>query len=329
MGDACPVCGSFENNFLYNLSVEEVIEEIIQYKDTKREQLLRRIIANLWGQNHASFYQCKKCKYGYAKPYISGNGEFYTQLYYHNFSYPKDKWEFDVTLSSILSKPRFEEFNVLEIGAGNGAFLEKICNNGLKKEQIYSSEYSEPACKEIIAKGFQSSDLPFGEFVKHFPNLKFDVICMFQVLEHMDNIDELFTFLNEISHKGTFLYIAVPNALLRELLDKHGLHYDKAPTHVGKLPIDTFRFLSQKFDWEINKYAYQPAKYLTKFRKFLFERYFKNKKAKRIEEINNTLLKYLARYFNLTIIFIKYFTIINKLRHNKYGTSFWIEFKKL
>jgi 2-polyprenyl-3-methyl-5-hydroxy-6-metoxy-1,4-benzoquinol methylase len=329
MSDVCPICCSFEKSFLYKLSVEDIITEIAQDGDLRREQLLRKIVTNLWGQNHASFYQCKECKYGYVQPYISGNAEYYTHLYYHHFNYPKEKWEFDMTLSSILSKPDFNKFYVLEIGAGNGAFLEKIHNNGVKKERIYSSEYSKAACQEIILKGFQSTDLPFSEFVKNFPNLKFDTICMFQVLEHMDNIEELFTFLNQISHKDTFLYIAVPNALLREFLDIHGIHYDIAPTHVGKLPIETFRFLCQKFEWEINEYDYQPAKYFSKFRKFIFERYFKNRNAKKIEKINNVLLKHMVRYFYLMKIIIKYFAIIKNLRNNKYGTSFWIELKKI
>ncbi len=109
--------------------------------------------------------------------------------------------------------------NILDIGYGNGDFL---CAASQIIPDCYGSditnEYTTPAGVKFV----NTSDIS---------NMKFDVICMFDVLEHFDNIYDIEKMNTE------YFYISLPNCSYKSdewfytwkhrKPDEHLWHFDK------------------------------------------------------------------------------------------------------
>ncbi len=93
--------------------------------------------------------------------------------------------------------------NILDIGAGTGDFL-KVCQNDSWK--ISGTEPSEEARCFAEKKG-----ITLKENLSEFKNIKFDVITLWHVLEHIENLSEYTSILNNLLSDDGRLIIAVPN----------------------------------------------------------------------------------------------------------------------
>lgn len=325
----CPICGSPKSRILYSLSSHEVAAYFLPQNSPKREKIVE-IIEKIWEGKHVDFLTCKKCSFGFANPFKAGTSEFYSELYYAEFEYPKQKWEYNITLESIetLLKDKHEA-TLIEIGAGNGIFINNLVEKKIiDKANIYATEFSESAKSSIQSKGIFCMNSSVVQLKDNEKLPLFDIICMFQVLEHLDDIDAVFQSLNSISTPSANLFISVPNSNLRHFLDKFGVLYDIPPMHIGKYSLESIWFICQKYNWNVASYAYESVNYTTKAKKLLFERYWSSKFSGKIESSATKLGKKLLRYTFMSWILIRYFTIFIYLIRKESGTSFWIHLKK-
>lgn len=93
--------------------------------------------------------------------------------------------------------------SVLDIGAGTGEFLKVASKKGWK---IYGTEPNEKA-RSISEK----KDVLLKESYAEFSNQKFDVITLWHVLEHVPNLHEAISQIENLLKPGGTLLIAVPN----------------------------------------------------------------------------------------------------------------------
>ncbi len=93
--------------------------------------------------------------------------------------------------------------NLLDIGAGTGDFLSYAKS---KKWKVVGIEPSLKA-KEIA----QKKGVSFVENTEEFSDNSFDVITMWHVLEHVEDLDKQLSELKRISKPGGIVIIAVPN----------------------------------------------------------------------------------------------------------------------
>lgn len=99
-----------------------------------------------------------------------------------------------------ISRP---EKNVLDIGAGTGDFLKYCSNNSWK---VYGTEPDEGARNIASKKGIN-----LKENLEEFRNQKFEIITLWHVLEHVENLEEYIIILNNLLSDNGRLIIAVPN----------------------------------------------------------------------------------------------------------------------
>ena len=93
--------------------------------------------------------------------------------------------------------------NILDIGAGTGDFL-KVCKNN-----DWNVSGIEPSLEaRVIA---QKKGVILKENVSEFKNIKFDVITLWHVLEHIENLSEYILILHGLLSDEGKLIIAVPN----------------------------------------------------------------------------------------------------------------------
>lgn len=93
--------------------------------------------------------------------------------------------------------------NILDVGAGTGDFL-KVC--ATNSWNVFGTEPDEGARKIALEKGIN-----LQEDLSKFKNQKFDVITLWHVLEHVGNLQEYITTLNNLLSEKGRLIIAVPN----------------------------------------------------------------------------------------------------------------------
>lgn len=135
---------------------------------------------------------------------------------------------------------------VLDIGCATGNFLENIYKNNIcfgldiSKYAIYESQNKFPDFKD----NFKICDLNIQEFETQG---KFDLITIFDVIEHIDNYSNLKKIICNNLNKGGKILITTPNAnsILR-FISTTNFTGEIDPTHVNLFTPYTLDFFLRK-----------------------------------------------------------------------------------
>ena len=226
-------------------------------------------------------YQCIDTSLKFFTPStIDGSESLYAQLSKFTWYYMSNKWEYKIALESCD-----ESDKVLDLGCGRGEFVRLANRKGINITGIdMSSEFIYDSQLEIL--NIDNIDLESATAkYKYF----FDVICCFQVLEH---VSEPAKFINAILMMLKIhgrMILSVPNS--ESYLQYVDNLLDMPPHHMTKWSEETFRALENYFPIKIKKIIREPlaeyhvsgyvASYAYVYQKkypliaFLFNRYFR------------------------------------------------------
>ena len=266
----CPLCGFDEGLLLYEVESEKV-SQFFAPADLKKEDNLKinREIESLWPEKRCKIIRCKKCSLCYAFPFKAGTSNFYSILY-SNLQYSAWKKEYDLSLKEIKKiAEKNQDLKYLEIGAGNGNFAEAV-SSYIKKKNILCLEYSDHSCKEINNKGIKCRGCGLLELDS---SKKYDIICLFQVLEHLDNLDKFFKKIMDISEKNAEVIITVPDESNISFCEQRLGFMDYPPNHISRWNLKSFNFVSKKFGFKIIGYKKFRNSYFSLLRDVAFGRY--------------------------------------------------------
>lgn len=148
-------------------------------------------------------YRCTDCDHVFFLPAdVTGDDLFYQQLQRSPWYYMSDKWEHRKSLEFI--KPGDK---VLEIGCAEGAFLKKIKEKGATAEGLELNTKAIATCKKL---GLSVYDQNLEDFAPSHQG-QYDVVCLYQVLEHVTNPGEMIQEITSILKPGGLIIIGVPN----------------------------------------------------------------------------------------------------------------------
>lgn len=301
----CPVCGEPEGRVLYRRTAEQAAQHfVLREKEPDRHLALVAAIRRLWGGNEVALVECAECQFVHAEPHVGGDEEFYT-LAYDRTHYPRDKWEFTKSVEAITSDPRLaaigrENLRVLEVGAGEGNFLRQLIAAGLRPENLTATDYSEYGRAEIGKLGVRA----YGKHVRDLTPADLPgpahVICLFQVLEHLDDARGLFARFAELGTEDVVVLAGVPAPRRMAFNEQHGSLLDMPPNHIGRWTPRALEKLAERTGWRLDEVAIEPegagAK-LAQFAKFGYLRAMQEcgSMANRVERMDGGAVQTLAR----------------------------------
>ena len=229
----------------------------------------------------------------YAPTSLAGDGLFYEDLQnaFGDNYYRPWKWEHTKALSTINKTDK-----VLEVGCGTGYFIERLKNQGFSTIGL---ELNEKAVGVGTEKGLTVYNELIENFAKNNANT-FDVVCSFQVLEHITDVKSYLESSILCLKKGGKLIIGVPNN------NPYLYRYDKyhalnlPPHHAGLWDVATFEKLNQFFDIEKISINVEPL-FDIRYQLMLYFEYkninFASKIVKKLPNFIFTILK--ALFSNL------------------------------
>ena len=189
----CPLC----------LSDKQKVKESIQTAELMRLYKSRRNIdVSKYFDGHQSIdtMECQKCNLIYYSPSILGAGDFYDELQKDINYYITDKEEYSIAATHIKKNDR-----VLEIGGGIGSFTKYLTT-----KNYVGLEFSEKAIQKAKNEGINMINETLEEHSNNH-ELEYDVVCYFQVLEHISEPHEFISLSLKTLKKGGKLIFAVPS----------------------------------------------------------------------------------------------------------------------
>lgn len=334
---SCPVCYCKKAHLLYTVDGQQATRHfVLKEVDEQRFLKLRSHINTFWQYHTCDVVRCTECGFCFPDPYVAGDGRFYA-LAYENPSYPSWKWEFHLTYEVLRDMVRYgnlRNFKLLEVGAGDGAFVKRIAPGLTLKENILCTEYSDDGRREISRYGIPCVSEDVRNLNSDISKGYYDVICMFQVLEHMVDIDALFKHLSWLSHKNTSLFIAVPNHKRIEFNEQNGALLDMPPNHVGRWNRLCFEIIGKRHGWSVVRYEIETESFESQAQRFASYRYLRQSQEhgtipNQIEQISDKAQRsHLQKLEKEKIHSQMSQTVINALRSNELGCSQWVHMIK-
>lgn len=259
---ACPVCGFSRGEQLWSVDhLQAARHFVLPEADPQRYAELASHIASLWQTDRCRVVRCGRCRFCFSWPFVAGDARFYA-VAYPNHRYPKWKWEYDAALEWIAAE-QTTDLTLLEIGAGNGAFAAALVARGVPKERIICTEFSSGGRAAVNALGIRCLADDVRDLKGPDWDGRFDCVCMFQVLEHMDRLDELFSRLSLLIRPGGRLIAAVPNPAMIAFNELNGALRDMPPGHVGRWNVECFQHIGRRFGFELANQAVEPGRLIS------------------------------------------------------------------
>ena len=190
----CAICekDNFEVIYKENFDLKKIDERIFSAR-------------RLPDRMHYQIVKCKKCGLVYSNPILEyGKIE---KLYKKSFT------SYDTHLENLKETYGFylrelnkyvgtiHELSLLEIGCGNGFFLEEALKQGYIVYGIEPGKKSAQKAKPNIKKNIVVDIFRPGLFRKNF----FDVVCCFQTFDHIPNPNEFLNECYKVLKKGGFI----------------------------------------------------------------------------------------------------------------------------
>lgn len=216
--------------------------------------------------------RCKSCGFIYTNPRPTPESlpGYYEESYFKDKRHYSKFYNSDGTRKTVgerydnrvadVENYASERGRLLEIGSARGAFLQVMKSRGWEVEGV---EISRDAAILANESGIKTHEGVFSDYAAEAP---FDVICMYQTLEHVPDPKQVITKAFSGLNPGGLFIVEVPNINCTELKvskERRHLSYD-LPRHLNHFSPAFLAKEMEKAGFEIVEIDHYPPKFLLK-----------------------------------------------------------------
>lgn len=270
----CPVCATPADGVRVHTREAAAQHFVPRSRDPRRHEELSALLADLWGRDEVQVRRCPTCGLSFADPFVSGDEGFYNLVSGSDPRYPSRRWEFGRTLASLraLYAETSRQVRLVELGAGDGAFLKGLRGAELgPRFEMLAIDYDAGAVERLERSGFTTYTGSLADLAHERPG-SFDVVCLFQTLEHISEIETLFASISRLITAQGHVFLSTPNADATEVQEQLTGFWDMPPNHVARWTRSAFERIAEAhglslLEWELeHPYRLRTARELARFR---------------------------------------------------------------
>lgn len=166
-------------------------------------------------KNGMVYLKCNHCTHVFVKDYPKEEDliQYYSNRTSHHASQDKEQWDFSKIKSHYVYKPLLDKINqfvpsgkLLDIGCSNGSFIKTACVLGWKAEGVELEKGSYEVSQKYNLNVYNQELISLK-----LPSDKYNVITMWQVIEHLNNPETIIEECCRILKPGGILAISTPN----------------------------------------------------------------------------------------------------------------------
>lgn len=251
---------------------------------------LRSFISEDLGSDSVSMASCGMCGLEFANPRRTWRPAHYPHEG-HGLG-----WDHEQALARLADTPRM---SILDVGCADGQFLEKAATLGHDVTGVDFSSEDVDAARQRGVEAFVGDLSRDGGLV--FGDRRFTTITMFQVIEHLEELEAVFSQLTRLASSNATLMIGCPSPRRYTRAwhhpDRVGLsdYWDYPPQHSLRWSAEALRLFLTRHGWTVTAIAHEPLAWLGAAAHLTAldgrqERWYTNPVARRL-----TTLRWLAR----------------------------------
>lgn len=265
-----PVTKTGRTELVETIPVSMIVEEY--------QKLLGADVSEYFvGLDEIAIFKCLDTGFRFYYPStIFADEKFYTFLQGKSFYYSSWLWEHQKAMEKIPSSGK-----ILEVGCGTGSFIERLSKKGYDCTGLELNDAAVQVCREKGLKVY--NELLDKHLIENAGT--YDVVCAFQVLEHVYDVNSFITECIKCLKPGGKLIFAVPNNFpYYSKYDKYNT-LNMPPHHSGLWNTDVFGQLPSFFPLKADFIKAEP----------LFDRhhflnvYLKHKKMEGLRNMINKI----------------------------------------
>jgi len=201
------------------------------------------------GQATIELRQCVNCHLSYFLPKtLAGSPGLYAALQAFDWYYLPRKWEHDAALRELNGCRRG-----LEVGCGFGDFVARVARE--KGIPFEGCEQNAKAVEVARERGVTVHTENAELLAESYPH-EYDVVCAFQVLEHVSDPAGFLTASCKLLRSGGKLILGLPNA--RSFLRHQFNPLDMPPHHMSRWSAEVLKRMQGFFPLKLIRVAYEP-----------------------------------------------------------------------
>lgn len=296
---------------------------VCESEDFFRKFTGRDLLLNLERDFH--LFECKKCKLVTLEPKLSADEleKFYPKEYIsfplsisserNIFSKIDRQFGVDKRVARILRKQKIPG-KILDIGCATGVFLNEMKNKGWESYGIEPNAFAANYAKDQF--GLKITNISFEE--SNFSGSFFDVITMWDVLEHVISPDWVLQEIYRILKPNGLLVISMPNSdsIDRKIFGKYWAGWD-IPRHNNVFNSKNINSYLSKFNFhleEISSFTGRHGVLVLSINFYLN----KKKQSEKVKRIINIIIKSIF----VRALTYPYFMIIDRFNKSSIMTLF-------
>jgi 2-polyprenyl-3-methyl-5-hydroxy-6-metoxy-1,4-benzoquinol methylase len=236
--DACPLCGCRSAGAVESIPYASIWSELERQLGLATPAELRR---RFTPTRDALLFACSTCGLEYFSPHNQGDAAFYAFLTSAEAGYYTNRrWEY-----SVVEKLLHSGDSLLDIGCGDGAFLKQVAR---RVGRAVGVDQNPEGIRDLAEAGIDARCTDLEVFAAENA-ASFNVVCAFQLLEHLPRVDAFAAAARRCVAPGGLLLVSVPNNDRLRLNPLDPL--DCPPHHVSRWRPAQLREFARTFQFDL------------------------------------------------------------------------------